>query len=166
MAASSIRAVRWGAGTEFGLPSRGMPVYGHDRWQWLGIGASVEVGAAAPREFRVVDGLVAAVGHMGSNPGEGRHVGWPIHPAFFPDEHPGCLCPAPILGFMLPLVEGFAEFFCLELEYSDLLGVDRAVLTKLIGLDLQHLGLVADLPGLASQQPVLAAPYPGAKAVG
>ena len=70
MAASSIRAVRWGAGTEFGLPSRGMP----------------------------------------------------------------------------------AEFFCLELEYSDLLGVDRAVLTKLIGLDLQHLGLVADLPGLLAER--------------
>lgn len=53
---------------------------------------------------------------------------------------------------MLPLVEGFAQFFCFELEYSNPLSVDRAVLTKLIGLDLQHLGLVADLPGLLAER--------------
>jgi hypothetical protein len=53
---------------------------------------------------------------------------------------------------MLPLVEGFAEFFCLELEYPDPLSVDRAALTKLIGVDLQHLGLVADLPGLLAER--------------
>jgi hypothetical protein len=54
-----------------------------------------------------------------------------------------------LLPFPPALVNGFPELLGLELENLDLLSIHLALLVELLGLDLEHRGLVADLFRLA-----------------
>ena len=57
----------------------------------------------------------------------------------------------PLFPFPLALVNGFPKLPGLELENLDLLSIDLALLVELLGLDLEHRGLVADLFRLAPE---------------
>jgi len=126
---------------------------GHEDAERLGVRFAVSGGTATPVELNVVDGLVAAIHRPGDYEGDGWDTaGRAGQPLGFHDEHLGCLHLPLLFGGTLTRGQRFAEFISLEFQHLRLTGAGRALVVKLLALQLEPAGLDLEKLGLLPRE--------------